>query len=107
MIADCGLRIADCGESARGLAFGRVIGDWGFWIADYGKGIGCRTWIRTMTSRFRVCCATVTPFGKKNEGSKVTNLGGQSSLLLRAGKSARRPAQLIANCGLRIADCGE
>ncbi len=25
---------------------------------------GCRTWIRTMTSRFRDCCATVTPSGK-------------------------------------------
>ena len=28
-----------------------------------GSGNGCRTWIRTMTNRSRVCCATVTPSG--------------------------------------------
>jgi hypothetical protein len=30
---------------------------------EFATESGCRTWIRTMTNRSRVCCATVTPSG--------------------------------------------
>lgn len=33
---------------------------------------GCPTWIRTMTNRFRDCCATITPSGSRNRSSDLT-----------------------------------
>ncbi len=33
---------------------------------------GCPTWIRTMTNRFRDCCATITPSGSRNRSRDLT-----------------------------------
>ena len=33
---------------------------------------GCPTWIRTMTNRFRDCCATITQSGSQNRSSDST-----------------------------------
>ncbi len=33
---------------------------------------GCPTWIRTMTNRFRDCCATITQSGSRNRSSDCT-----------------------------------
>ena len=33
---------------------------------------GCPTWIRTMTNRFRDCCATITQSGSQNRSSDLT-----------------------------------
>ena len=33
---------------------------------------GCPTWIRTMTNRFRDCCATITPSGSRNRSRERT-----------------------------------
>ena len=33
---------------------------------------GCPTWIRTMTNRFRDCCATITQSGSQNRRSDLT-----------------------------------
>ena len=33
---------------------------------------GCPTWIRTMTNRFRDCCATITQSGSQNRSSHLT-----------------------------------
>ena len=33
---------------------------------------GCPTWIRTMTNRFRDCCATITQSGSQNRSRDIT-----------------------------------
>ena len=33
---------------------------------------GCPTWIRTMTNRFRDCCATITQSGSQNRSGDLT-----------------------------------
>ena len=41
-------------------------------VEELGLMGGCRTWIRTMTSRFRDCCATVTPSGKDERRENIS-----------------------------------
>jgi|TARA_B000000565_G_C23738809_1_gene360132 hypothetical protein len=41
-------------------------------VEDLELSGGCRTWIRTMTSRFRDCCATVTPSGKDERRENIS-----------------------------------